>query len=93
MYSVTRLCPDQSFFSLCHPRHVDALCMLYKVNSNMNHCLFTELPSASVRVRHTVATAAAHPLEFEVSMCRTSQFAKRFLPPPTCVWNDLPYTV
>ena len=41
--------------------------LLYKVNSSSNHCLFIELPSASVRVRHTQAAAAAHPLEFEVS--------------------------
>ena len=34
VYSVARLCPDQSFLSLCHRRHVAALCMLYKVNSN-----------------------------------------------------------
>ena len=40
--------------------------MLYKVNSNPNHCLFSELSSASTRVRH------AHPLEFEVSRCRRS---------------------
>ena len=54
------------------------------------HCvcctwLISELPSASVRVRHITAPAAAHPLEFEVSRCRTSQF-KRCL-------NDLPCTV
>ena len=53
VYSATRLCPDQSFLSLCHRRHVAALCMLYKVNSNSNDCLFSELPSDSVRVRHT----------------------------------------
>ena len=51
--------------------HVAALCMLYKVNSNSNHCLFSELPPASVRVRHIRAFAAAHLLEFEVSRCRT----------------------
>ena len=28
-----RLCPDQTFLSLCHRRHVAALCMLSKVNS------------------------------------------------------------
>ena len=39
------------------------------------------------------AAAAAHPLEFEVSWCKTSQFARRFLPVLTRVWNDLPYTV
>ena len=71
MYSVGRLCPDQTFLSLCHRRHAAALCMLYKVNSNSNHCLFSELPTASVRVRHTELQlqAAAHPLELEVSRC------------------------
>ena len=58
VYSVARLCPDQTFLSLCHRRHVAALCMLYKVNSNSNHCLFSELPSASVRVRHTRASSS-----------------------------------
>ena len=37
--------------------------------------------------------AAAHPLECEVSRCRTSQFVRCFLPAKTPVWNDLPYTV
>ena len=78
---------------LCHRRHVATLCVLYKVNSNSNHCLFSELPSASVRDRHTRTAAAVHPLEFEVSKCTTSQFARCFLPPQTRVWNDLPYTV
>ena len=90
VYQVSRLCPDQSFLSLCHRRHVAALCMLYKVNSTLNHCLFSDLPSAFVRVRHTRAAAAA---KFEVSRCRTSQFARCFLPAQTRVWNDLPYTV
>ena len=66
---------------------------LYTVNSNSNHCFFSELPSASVRVRHTRAAAAAQPLEFEVSRCRTSQFARCFLPAQTRVWNDIPFTV
>ena len=37
--------------------------------------------------------ATAHPLEFEVSRCRTSQFARSFLPALTRVWNHLPYAV
>ena len=49
-------CHFQTFLSLCHQRHVAALCMLYKVNSKSNHFLFSELPSASGRVRHTRAT-------------------------------------
>ena len=67
--------------------------MLYKVNSNSNHCLFSELSSASTRVRHTRAAPAALPLEFEVSRCRTSQFAGSFLSAQDRMWNNLPYTV
>ena len=67
--------------------------MLYKVNSNSNHCLFRELPSAYTRVRHSGAAAVAHPLEFEESRCRTSQFARFFLPVQVRMWNALPYTV
>ena len=53
MYSVAKLFLDHTFLSFGHPSHVAALCMVYKVNSNSNHCLFSELPSASVRDRHT----------------------------------------
>ena len=45
---VVRFSPDQTFLSLCYRRHVAALCMLYKVNSNSNNYFFSELPSASV---------------------------------------------
>ena len=54
--------------------------------------LFSELPSTSARVRHTRAVAPAHPLEFQVSRCRTFQFARCFLPAQFGMWNDLPYT-
>ena len=50
-----------------------------------------ELPSAYTRVRHTRAAAAAHPLEFEVSRCRTSEFARCLVPYQVRMWN--PYTV
>ena len=50
VYLVARFCSDWSFLSLCHRSHVAGLTMLYKVNSNSNHCLFIELPSASTRV-------------------------------------------
>ena len=53
VYSSAWRCPDQSFLSLCHRRHVAALCVLYKVNSNSIHCFVSELPSASVSVRYT----------------------------------------
>ena len=93
MYSVARLCPDQSFLSLCHRRCATRLSLLYKVNSSSNYCLFSELPSASTRVRHSRAAAATHPLEFEVSRCRMSQFARSFLPAQDRLWNNLSYTV
>ena len=38
-----QLCPDKSYLSLCHRRRVAMLVMLYKVNSNSNHRLFSEL--------------------------------------------------
>ena len=60
VYSVARLCIDQTFLSLCHRRYVAALCMLDKINSNSNRRLFGKLPSASVRVRHARAAAEAH---------------------------------
>ena len=85
VYSVARFRPDQTFLSLCIRRHVAALCMLYKVNSNKNHCLLSEFPTASVSVRHTRAASAAQPLELEVSKCRTFQFARCFLPAQTRV--------
>ena len=66
MYSVARLYPDQSFLSLCHRRRVVGLFTLYKVNSNSNHCLFSELLNASIRVRHTRVAAVADPSEFVV---------------------------
>ena len=67
--------------------------MLYKVNSNPNNCLFSELPSASARVRYTRAAAAAHPLEFKVPRSRTYQYARSFLPTQVQLLNDIPYTV
>ena len=56
-------------------------------------CLGFPFPSASVRVQHIQAAAAAHILEFEVSRCRTSKFAWCFQPAQTRVWNYLHHTV
>ena len=92
-YSVARLSPNKSFLSLFHRRRVAGLSMLYKVKSNSNHCLFSELQSASTEVRHTRAAAAAHPLDFEVVRCRMFQYASSFLPAQVPLWNDLSYTV
>ena len=64
VYSVARLCPDQCFLSWCHRRRVSGFSMLYKINSNSNHSMFSDLPSVSTKVQHTGAAAASHPLEF-----------------------------
>ena len=66
------------------------LSMLHKVNSNSNHCLLSELPSAYTRVRHTLAATTAHRLVFEVSRCRTSQFARYFLTAQDRICMELP---
>ena len=92
MYSVARLCHDQSVLSLCHRRRVAGHSMLYKINLNSNHCLFSELPSASTRVGHTRSAAATFSLKYEVTRCRASQFARSFLPTEVRMWNDLSYT-
>ena len=68
-------------------------CCTRLIQTSIIVCLFSELSSASVRVWHTWAVAAAHPLEFEVSRCKTSQFARCFLPVQTRVCHDLLYTV
>ena len=86
---VARLFPNQSFLSLCHRCHVAGLRMLYKIYSNLNHCLFSELPSASTRVWHTLAAVAAHPLEFKLSRCRTSQVSRYFRAIQVCLFNEL----
>ena len=66
VYSVARLCHDQSFLSLCHRRRVVGLTMLYKVkNSNSNHSLFSERPSASTRVRY-IPELRPHPIHWSL---------------------------
>ena len=62
------------------------LTLVFRVNSNLNHCSFSELPSVA-------AAAAADSLVFDISRCRTTQFATCFLPAKARVWNDLPNTV
>ena len=78
VYLVPRLCPDQSFLSLCRQHNVAGWSMFYEVNLNSYHCLFGMLPSASTWVQHTQVATTALPLEFEVSWCRTPQICKMF---------------
>ena len=69
---------------------IEVMLLVYNVNSNSNHYLFSKLPSVFIRVRHTLTAAAAHPLEFKVSRFRTSQFTRCFQPANVRKWNDLP---
>ena len=48
VHSVARLCPYQSFLPLCHRHHFAGLYTLTRLIRNSNHCLFSELPSASI---------------------------------------------
>ena len=94
VYSVDRFYTDQTFLSLFHRRHVAVLCMFFKVNSNSNHCLFSELPSTFVSGLQCSSCACSSSIRVRsIKVYRTSQFAGCFLPAQTRVWNDIPYTV
>ena len=71
---MTRLCPDKSFMSLCHLRRVAGLTMLCKVNWKSNHCLFSELPSAS----------NVSPMKDDLALCSTGCVYTRYLLFGTC---------
>ena len=87
------LCRSE-FLSLCHLRHVAWLNRFYKVNSNSNHCLFSELPSASTRVRHTRAAAAASRWSLKYQgVERPNLLGLSYVPAQVRMLNDLPYTV
>ena len=94
VYLVARLCPRQTFLScfidvmllhcVCCTRLIRTRIIVCSVSF---HLLLSEF---DIPER---AAAAAHPLELEVSRCRTSQFARFFLLAQTRVWNDLPCPV
>ena len=48
IYIASQSLSRSEFLSLCHRRRVAGLSVLYKANSNSSHCLFSELPSASI---------------------------------------------
>ena len=62
---------------------------LITVCSASVHLLLLEIDILGQRVYRTRAAAA----QIEVSMSRTSQFARSFLMAQVRLWNDLPYTV
>ena len=80
-------------FSVALKSKVSRRCVIDVVWLGFVCCLFSEIPSASSRVRHNRAAAAAQPLEFQVSRVRISQFDRSFLPSQFRIYNDLPCTV
>ena len=78
MYSMARLCIDQ-FLVIVSSTSFGGLSMLYTVDSNSNHCLFNELPSASNELDIPELRPEAHRLEFVVLRCIMSQLARSFL--------------
>ena len=92
VYSVAWLCHDQFLVVMSStPR----CCTVYVVQSSFElESLFVQSDSICFCQSSTNRAAdAAHTLELKVSRCRTSQFARCFLPAQTHVWNDLPFTV
>ena len=93
VYSVVRLCSDNRVSC----RYVidvvwwDLVCCTRLIRTLITVCsasFYLLLLEFDIR-----AAAADHPLEFEVSKCRTSGFARSFLPAQVRLWNDLPHTV
>ena len=93
MYSVARLCPDHSFLSLHHRCRLAGLSILYKINANSNHCLFSELPSTSTRVRHTELGPQLIHWNLKCQSVEPPYLKRCFMPAQVQMWNDLPYTV
>ena len=93
IYSVARLCPDQSFLScvinvmllgwVCCTRLIQTL---ITVCSTSFHLLLLEFEFLSCSCG---PVAAAYPVEFEVSRCTMSQFARYILPAQVGIWNGM----
>lgn len=69
---------------LCLWITVAELCKLYKVLKNSKPC---QLPIACRKLRLNLAAVAAHPYEYEVPKCRTSQATRCSL--PIGMYNDI----
>ena len=78
---------------LSHRRIVGSLSLLYKINGNTAHSLHSSLPLPFCAVRETRATTLLHMWAFELSRCRTFQFARCFIPNTVKLWNSLPASI
>ena len=74
--------PNESFLSLSHRRRVAGRAEYFvQLKFELDHCLFSELPSVSLRVRHTRGAAAAHSLSLKNQVVERRNFQSVFLPP------------
>ena len=78
VYSVARLFLDQSFLSLSHRGRGAELSILYKVNSNYNYSLSSELSSAAARVRYTELWLQLIHWSLKYQGVETTQFLRSF---------------
>ena len=68
------------------------VCCIYKVKSNSNHRLCTELPSSSTRVRYS--RVAAKLIQWSLRYQGVKRPNLQGYPPGLgSMWNDLPYTL
>ena len=81
---------DQSFLTLCHRSHVATLCVLYKVKSNSNHCLFSALPSAHTRVDTPELIHWSSEYQY---VERPNMQGASCLPRLVLMWNNILYAV
>ena len=74
---------------LQHRRNVGALSMFYKIVGNASHSLHHEVPPLRHFVRVTRESLATHERARAPVRCRTSQFARCFVPGTVRLWNSL----
>ena len=73
-----------------HRRMVGALSLMFKIASSNNHPLFNILPPPNQPSRTTRYSLNLNDRAFSVSLCRTTQFSRCFVPAVTRLWNTLP---
>ena len=74
---------------LQHRRDVGALSMFYKIVGSPSHSLHQEVPTRRRTVRVTRESVATHERALAPVRCRTSQFARCFVPNTVKLWNSL----
>ena len=87
MRSVARLCPDQSFLSLCHRRRAARMCMMYTVRTHSHGWFIVCSESCHLLLPEF---NIPHPIKFGPS--KPQKFVRCFLPAQGRMYNNVPYT-